>query len=375
MSELGLGMQPVGQDDDDGDRRRRRSRRSAVAVVIALLVVGAFVLAMLEGWSRLRGVLTGPDYEDYAGPGTGEVVVEVEPGATAVQVGQELVAEDVVASMAAWRAATAQDERATAIQPGHYEMRRQMSAEDAFERILDPSARVETLVQLREGLRLDLALDRMAESTGVPREEYQALAEDPVGLGLPDWSQGELEGFVFPATYTFGPEPTAEEVLGATVDRFKVAAGATGLDAGAVIDGEQRTPHDLLTVASLIEAEAPAEARAEVARVVYNRLAEGMPLQFDSTVNYVTGKDTITTTPEDRETDSPYNTYRYAGLPPGPINSPGEDAMVAAMQPAEGDWLYFVTVNPDTGETKFAETLEEHNRNVQEFRDWLRQNG
>jgi UPF0755 protein len=99
-----------------------------------------------------------------------------------------------------------------------------------------------------------------------------------------------------------------------------------------------------------------------------------MPLQLDSTVNYVTGKTGVTTTAKDRATDSPYNTYRYRGLPPGPINSPGQHALHAALHPVAGNWLYFVTVNPDTGETKFSATDAGHRRNVEEFRKWLREN-
>jgi UPF0755 protein len=131
----------------------------------------------------------------------------------------------------------------------------------------------------------------------------------------------------------------------------------------------------VLTHASLVQAEAATpEDMAMVARVIQNRLAIGMPLQFDTTVNYATGKSGITTTPEDRANPSPYNTYAHAGLPPGPIDNPGEDALRAVLSPAAGDWIYFVVVNPDTGETRFAVTAEEHAANVALFQQWLREN-
>jgi UPF0755 protein len=114
---------------------------------------------------------------------------------------------------------------------------------------------------------------------------------------------------------------------------------------------------------------------AKISTVIDNRIARGTPLQMDSTVNFATGKRGITTTEQDRATDSPYNTYRYAGLPSGPINSPGDAAIAAAVRPEPGPWLYFVTVNPDRGETRFAATAEEHQANVTLFQQWLRENG
>jgi UPF0755 protein len=127
-----------------------------------------------------------------------------------------------------------------------------------------------------------------------------------------------------------------------------------------------------MTIASLVQAEArDDEDFAKVSRVIYNRLEKSMPLQFDSTVHYAVGRDgKVSTSEEDRNVDSPYNTYRHPGLPPTPIMAPGEQAIKAALEPAEGDWLYFVTTNPDTGETKFAETFAEHQKNVAEFKEY-----
>jgi UPF0755 protein len=131
----------------------------------------------------------------------------------------------------------------------------------------------------------------------------------------------------------------------------------------------------LLTEASIVQAEAASpEDMAKVATVLNNRIADGMPLQLDTTVNYANGKSGITTTPEDRANPSPYNTYVHAGLPPGPISNPGEDALNAVLHPTPGDWRFFVVVNPDTGETRFARTAEEHQQNVLLFQQWLREN-
>jgi UPF0755 protein len=132
--------------------------------------------------------------------------------------------------------------------------------------------------------------------------------------------------------------------------------------------------HDVVVEASIAQKEARSpEDMAKVARVLDNRIAIGMPLQLDSTVSYAvgaTGK--VTTTAEQRATDSPYNTYLHPGLPAGPISNPGQDALNAALNPADGPWLFFVTVNPETGETRFATTIAEHNANVALFQAWLK---
>jgi UPF0755 protein len=131
----------------------------------------------------------------------------------------------------------------------------------------------------------------------------------------------------------------------------------------------------VLTKASLVQAEAStAEDMAKVARVLENRLSDGMALQLDTTVNYANGKGGITTTAEDRANPSLYNTYVHTGLPPGPISNPGEQAISAVQNPAEGPWRFFVVVDPDTGETRFAETAEQHQQNVLLFQQWLREN-
>jgi len=130
----------------------------------------------------------------------------------------------------------------------------------------------------------------------------------------------------------------------------------------------------VLTKASLVQAEASStEDMAKVARVLENRLADGMPLQLDTTVNYANGKTGITTSAADRKNPSPYNTYVHPGLPPGAIDNPGEEALRAVLSPAPGDWRFFVVVNPDTGETRFARTGAEHHQNVLLFQQWLRE--
>jgi UPF0755 protein len=129
----------------------------------------------------------------------------------------------------------------------------------------------------------------------------------------------------------------------------------------------------VLTKASIVQAEAGSvEDMGKVAQVLDNRLADGMRLQLDTTVNYANGKAGVTTSAEDRANPSPYNTYANDGLPPGAISNPGEQALEAVLSPTPGEWLFFVVVDPDTGDTRFAVTAAEHQQNVLMFQQWLR---
>ncbi|MER7053333.1 MULTISPECIES: endolytic transglycosylase MltG [unclassified Streptomyces] len=183
-------------------------------------------------------------------------------------------------------------------------------------------------------------------------------------LRLPNDAGGNPEGYLFPATYPLGENPTPEELLTAMVDtaneKFTGAPIAAGAERNAL------NVYQAVTIASIVQAEAATkEDMGKVARVIFNRLERGMPLQMDSTINYALGRSTLDTTPKDTKIDSPYNSYQRMGLPPTPIANPGDEAMSAAINPTPGDWLYFVTVKP--GDTRFTADYAEHQRNVAEF--------
>jgi UPF0755 protein len=341
-------------------RGRRAGRAGWVLGGLLVVIVGALVAGVL-----LVGHLLGDRSADYPGPGSGEVVVEVVSGDTATDIGGTLAQADVVASAGAFTAAAAADDRSLGIQPGFYRLRLQMSGSGALELMLDPSARVQSVVVVPEGLRADQVVARMSDGTGIPRRQLQAVLDQPGPLRLPPYAQGSAEGYLFPATYTFDPDVTATEVLRALVDRFREAARATDLVARAAAAGH--TPHDVVTIASLVQAEVATADFGTAARVVENRLAVDMPLQFDSTVNYVLRSSDLTLTDPQLAVDSPYNTYLYPGLPPGPVNSPGQAALEAALAPPEGDWLYFVAVAPGSDETRFTASYEEFLRLKDEF--------
>jgi UPF0755 protein len=284
-------------------------------------------------------------------------VVEVAPGDSTAAIAATLEQSDVVASSDAFIGVAAGDERALGIQPGFYAMLQQMSAEGALERLLDPAARVQSEVAVPEGLRVEETVDRLVQATDVPRRDFERALERPRALGLPGYAEGSAEGFLFPATYTFQPDATAEEMLAAMVDRYEQAAKEVGLLEGAAEAGY--TPREALTVASLVQAEVAVRDFGKASRVVANRLELGMTLGFDSTVNYALGISDLTLVNDQLGVDSPYNTYKYAGLPPGPINSPGEDAMRAAINPPDGTWLYFVAVAPGSDETRFTDDYDQ----------------
>ena len=324
-----------------------------VAVLLVLLAGGAWVGAKVLGDSL--GGLGGP--EDYPGPGSGEVVVEVAPGDSAAAIGNTLADADVVASAEAFIDVASSDERALGIQPGFYAMKEQMSGEGALELLLDPASKVQTEVAIPEGLRVEEIAARLAKASDLPLRDFTRELENPQKLGLPDYAEGSAEGFLFPATYAFDPGANARDMLRAMVDRYRQAADDVGLEAGAAAAGY--TPREALTVASLVQAEVAVRDFGKASRVVRNRLDQGMTLGFDSTINYALGSDDLTLLDEQLQVDSPYNTYVNAGLPPGPINSPGEAAMEAAINAPDGDWLYFVAAAPGSDKTRFTASYEE----------------
>jgi len=345
-------------DSEPPAPRRRTSRRRTGRIVAVLVVLALIVALVLGALYAVRMLFAGTSgTEDYRGEGSGQVLVQIEPGDTAGDVADTLVAEDVVASRKAFFDVAAADERSTGLQPGFYEVRRQMSAEAAFELLLDPASRVVGRVTVPEGLTVEQTLETLASGTEIPLEQYQAAAEDVAALGLPDYAQGQLEGFLFPATYDVEPGTTAAQVLTQMVDRFEQAAETVGLVEGARKLGY--SPYEVVIVASLIEREVKRdEEYGQVSRVVYNRLEQGIPLGIDASVLYGVGKTAGgELTASDLARDTPYENRRRQGLPPTPIASPGEATLQGALNPVDGDILYYVLADKD-GRTFFTDDYQ-----------------
>ncbi len=352
----------------------RRNLPGCLAVLVAFVVVaGGLYFAVTRGVDALTGVFEG-GAEDYQGPGSGQVVFEVAEGDTIAEMGRNLKDEGVVASVQAFIDAAQDNPLSRGIQVGFYDLQLEMRAADVVEELVDPANLVTSKVTVPEGLPVRDIVKILGKNTDFSAKRFRNALKDTEALGLPEYAGGDPEGYLFPSTYSFGPKETPKTILAAMVTRFRQAAESAGIEEAA--DRLGYTPGELVTIASLVEAEGRGEDMSKIARVIYNRLeTEGEPtygkLEIDATVNYALGRNLgVAISQEDLEVDSPYNTRRYPGLPPGPIEAPGDDALEAAANPAEGPWFFYVTVDLATGETKFAEDYDEFLRYKQELQTY-----
>ncbi len=323
-----------------GERRRRRR---PWAVLLSLLVLGGLVVGIVLGVQALLGLTAA---EDYSGAGTGSVEIRVEEGDTLSEIARTLVDADVIASTRPFVDAAEGRPEATGIQPGLYGLRSQMSGEQALDMLLGSDSRLVSRVTVPEGLTVEATLETIAAETGRPIEELQAAAADLPALGLPAYAGGQLEGYLFPATYDVDPGQTSAEILRMMVDQFSAVAARLQLVERAAALG--LSPEDVVTVASMIQSETRLdEERPDVAQVIYNRLEQGVRLGIDATLAYGLDKSGNELTVADLQSDNPYNTRTQDGLPPTPISSPGEASLEAALAPSSGDLLYYVLERAD----------------------------
>ncbi|MCW2598533.1 MAG: aminodeoxychorismate lyase [Frankiales bacterium] len=322
--------------------------------VVVLILLALVVPIALGGRALYNSTFGAPD---YSGNGTGSVVVQVKPGDFATAIAATLLAKGVIKSERAFTKAAQADSRSKTVQPGFYALHLKMAAAKALTLLLDPKARVRGRVTLPEGISLAQVVDRFAKYTEVPRADMVAALNNPNVLGLPSYAGNRPEGFLFPATYDVEPGTAAVDAIMMTTQKFAEVAAAIDLEGGA--RRLHLSPYDVVKIASLVEAETSVAAdRAKVARVVLNRLAIGMPLQLDSTVNYLLTQKKARLSLTDIGIASPYNTYLHKGLPPTPIDSPGELALQAALAPATGTWLYFITIDK-AGHSLFTNSYSE----------------
>jgi UPF0755 protein len=349
-----------------GGKRKGGFRRWAPW--LALSVVVALVLGAGAGYYYVYRTYLHPP--DFAGPGTTTRVVHIFPGDTATVVGQRLQQDGVVASARAFSNAAKASGQGSALEPGYYRVRLHMNAALAFALLLKPSSREQTKVIIPEGWRLSQIIAALGRETGKP-QGYQQAIKNVAALNLPSFAHGKPEGYLFPATYSIQPNTSPLKVLQGMVTRFGEEAASINLPAAAA--HAELTQSDVIIVASLIQAEGRrAPDFPKIARVIYNRLNANpqIKLQLDSTVMYALHKYGIIASNQQIKVNSRYNTYVHTGLPPGPIDSPGAAAINAALHPAHGTWLYFVTVDPKTGATKFTSSFAQ----FQQFRAELQSN-
>ncbi len=350
----------AGEEEDDGGKRRgrkaaggtRRRRSRWIAPLVALVVI--LTPLVIGGVYAFHLYLTKYHPADYAGDGTGQAIVQVQSGQTATAVGQRLVTLGVVASVRAFELAAEHSTNQRGLEPGFYRMHKQMKATLAFALLLNPGARIQDKITIPEGWRISQTAAELAARSGIPAADYQKALANPGSLGLPSYANGNPEGYLWPATYEVQPNMSAAIVLQQMVASFNQQAAKINLTAAAA--QAHMTPAQVITVASLLQAEGGRLSDyPKIARVIVNRLAAGMPLQFDSTVLYGLGQFGTTVTEQQIHSNTAYNTYLHKGLPPGPIDSPGNAAIEAALHPAPGNWLYFVTEK--NGVTNFSSTL------------------
>jgi UPF0755 protein len=355
-----------GRPPRDGGRRRRR-RFGWIAPLVALLVIVVpLVVGGVYGYNLYMSKYHPPD---YSGDGTGSVTVQVASGDTPTSLAPKLVKLGVVASERAFVLAAEHSTSANGLLPGFYGMHEHMQASLAYALLVDPNNMVQVKVTIPEGWRLSQIISYLGAKSGIAPSAYAKALKDPAALGLPSFANGQPEGYLFPATYEVVPHETATGVLKGMVTRFSQEAAAVNLDTAARKVGLK--PAQVIVMASLVQAEGGRLTDyPKIARVIYNRLMQGIPLELDSTVLYGLHTFGIIASDQQLTSTSPYNTYKYKGLPPGPIDSPGNSAIEAVLNPSPGNWLYFVTVNPKTGETLFTSSSAQ----FQQFRDELQQN-
>jgi UPF0755 protein len=346
----------------------RRARRFRVVIGLAL-ALGLFVGATLIGVQFLKPILGIDQVKDYPGPGSGSVVVTVQPGSGAAAVASSLEKQGVVADAGTFLKAFAA--AGGNLHPGDYTFKKEMKSSDAAQILAGSDTGKVIYFALSAGMRVGESLDAIAKASSTDRKDLDALNSKPADFGLPAKAKS-LEGYLAPGEYRFPVGTSAKDILtklvSTTLDKLK-ADGVT----------DPAKQYDVLTVASIVQAEGGRADYGNVAGAIYNRLKPNAEtngyIQSDATVTYGLGKKSYhITEAEKADAGNPYNTYANAGLPAGPIGSPGATAIDAAAKPTPNDYLYWVTVNLDTGETKFSKTYAEHQVYAQQYAQWCQAN-
>jgi UPF0755 protein len=313
------------------------------ALIASVLVI--YLLSIIKS-----GPNTAADFDCSSDPGQQSASIDVASGETGLEIARELFEKDVIASSEVFFRLAVTDPKAALIAPGVHIIDTQICAQTALEQLLD-SKRIAGLIAVAEGSWVS-EVKKLFTKAGYPQDEVKAAF---VNADVPK-PFTQLEGLLFPAQYSFAQGTEADVAL-----KEMIARGlAEVVKAGFLSESSKYSPQQLLTIASIIQAEGGDGDFTKVSRVIYNRLRIGMPLQMDSTVHFIMeSRGNIFLSTKSTMINSPYNTYRKYGLPPGPIGNPGREAMKAALSPAPGDWLYFITVAPQ--DTRFTNSLDEFN--------------
>jgi UPF0755 protein len=322
--------------------------RSVTRVIAAGLVVALFTFSLFLIRSQSNSA---PDFDRITSvQGLPEVVVEIPQGATGSQIASVLYDAGVVKSSQAYFRVAVGDPRSQKVAPGSHRLTLKISAAQALDQLLDPD-RIPNLIRVAEGAWKSEVQKAFVDYGFTKSEVKSAFSQ----LKLPEGFSNS-EGLIFPAQYSFPEGTSVQAAAQAMVDRFSDDPNGRKLLQG----NKEFSAQKLLTIASIVQAESTDQDFSKVARVIYNRLKIGMPLQMDSTVHFIMqARGDIFLSTKSTMLNSPYNTYRKFGLPPGPISSPGSQAIKATLEPLEGNWLYFITVAP--GDTRFTSSFDQFN--------------
>lgn len=351
-------MPPQPPKSRRGMRRRREQKRRrlyitiiAALVVVILIGVGGFSgVRALKRWKAANEANSQSQIEDYTGPGDKEVTFTVESGQGAAEIAENLVKAKIVKSAAAFTSAVSG--AAATLYPGSYALKTHMKASDVV-KILSDQSQAGGFAEIRAGERVSDVIANAAQASGIDVSEFQAIIDGGGSGILPEEAGGKFEGWLEPGTYN-AQNKSAEDIIKSMVD-----ARIAKLDDLGVPTGSER--ERILIIASIAESEVGSDKYyGQVARVILNRIDSDMALGMDTTVAYGLGISASRLTDDQLNDDSnPYNTRIHKGLTPTPISNPGDDAIKASINPPEGKWMYFVTTNLQTGETKFVETEDE----------------
>lgn len=332
-------------------------RVGVAALVLAVVAVTGAAVAAGIVWQRI--------HEPYKGFDAAERFVDIPPGTGAATIARRLQEAGIVRDAATFQAAVSWTGQSRQLQAGEYRFDRPTAAVDVVNRLArgDVYARP---ITFPEGLTI-VEMSALYESRGFgPAAGFRAAARDAARVRDLDPDAADLEGYLFPDTYALPRSTPPARLVAQMVERFRSVYSD---DLRRAAQAQGLTTREVVTLASLVEKETAREdERPLVAAVYRNRLKIGMALQADPTVVYAlraAGRYDGNIRRQDLLFDSPYNTYRHAGLPPGPIAAPGEASIRAVLEPASVSYLYFVSRND--GSHVFARTLAEHNRNVRRF--------
>lgn len=358
------------------DQHEKKSRKGLIAGIVIVVVLALIVGGGVYAWNAIvpgiTSIFATNEPDDYEGSGSGEVLITIISGDNGSDIAKTLKDKGVIASQDAFYQLLLAQADAPVFQPGTYALAKKMSAQAALDALEDPASKQANSFVIPEGTAMKDAFDLISSGTGVSVDDLKAAAADTASFGLPAEAK-TLEGFLFPATYDFEPNTPAHDILKRLVDRMYEALDK----AGVAPENRWKT----VVLAALVQREAGLrDDYPKVARVFLNRSDPALwpsgLLQSDATVAYGTGNThLVTTTDAERaDTNNPYNTYVHPGMVIGPISNPGDIAIDAAVHPADGSWLYFVTWNLETGETVFSNTLEEHEAGVRKWQQWMKDN-